>query len=65
MQFDANGNVIEVPHHLGQCLSNMAVADKIAEKYGQDEANRCFSNDFFPKSLARVVGPENRVSLLS
>lgn len=41
------------------------IADKIAEKYGQDEANRCFSNDFYPKSLAPVVGPENRISLLS
>lgn len=40
------------------------IADKITEKYGSAEAKRCFSSDFFPKSTAPVIGPENKVALL-
>jgi putative SOS response-associated peptidase YedK len=41
-----------------------SIADQITKKYGKEESARCFSKDFFPKSLAPVIGPEDKVSLL-
>ena len=40
------------------------IADQITKKFGKEGSARCFSKDFFPKSLAPVIGPEDKVSLL-